>query len=47
MTQNRIYHTAMAKQDALNEIRRNAGTQFDPNIADVFLRVMEENEETV
>lgn len=47
MTQNRIYHTAMAKQDALDEIRKNAGTQFDPNIADVFLLVMEENEETV
>jgi HD-GYP domain-containing protein (c-di-GMP phosphodiesterase class II) len=43
MTQDRIYHRAMARQDALDEIQKYAGTQFDPNIVDVFLRVMKEN----
>ena len=47
MTQDRIYHEAIDKQDALDEIRRNAGTQFDPNISEVFLRVMERDDEKV
>ncbi len=46
MTQDRIYHKAMSHEHAINEIRNNAGTQFDPYVVEVFLRVMEENGET-
>ncbi|NLI21925.1 MAG: PAS domain S-box protein [Clostridiales bacterium] len=37
MTKDRVYRKAMKTQDALEEIRRNIGTQFDPKIARLFL----------
>ncbi len=36
MTQTRVYHAAMPQEQAIDEIRRNAGTQFDPRIAQLF-----------
>ena len=45
MTQDRIYHKAMAKDDALKEIQKYTGTQFDPKVVEVFLRVIKENGE--
>ena len=36
MTQDRIYRKAMPHQDAIEEIRKNAGAQFDPQIALLF-----------
>jgi len=41
MTQDRAYRKAMPVEDALQEIRRNAGTQFDPSVAQAFVRLME------
>jgi HD-GYP domain-containing protein (c-di-GMP phosphodiesterase class II) len=35
MTSNRPYRHAMSRQAALDELRSNAGTQFDPNIVEV------------
>ncbi len=40
MTEDRIYRKALAKQDAIEEIRRNAGTQFDPIIAQKFIEII-------
>ena len=37
MTQDRSYRKAMTKEAAIEEIRRNAGTQFDPVIAGIFI----------
>lgn len=37
MTEDRIYRKAMTKEEAIEEIRRNAGTQFDPKIAQLFI----------
>lgn len=37
MTEDRPYRKAMSKTAGILEIRRNAGTQFDPHIADIFL----------
>ena len=43
MTQDRIYRPAMSAQDALAEMERCAGTQFDPEIAQLFVRLMREH----
>ena len=37
MTQNRPYRKAMTREAAMEEIRKNAGTQFDPKVAEVFV----------
>gem|GEM_PF-649712 len=37
MTQDRPYRKAMPKEAAVAEIRKNAGTQFDPKIAEIFV----------
>ena len=36
MTQDRVYQKAMTHDQAIAEIRNNAGTQFDPQIAEIF-----------
>ena len=42
MTQNRVYRQAMTKEEAYKEIETNAGTQFDPEIARIFLQYLNE-----
>lgn len=44
MVHNRPYHQAMPEEDAIKELRRCAGTQFDPNIVKVFTKMLEEEE---
>jgi HD-GYP domain-containing protein (c-di-GMP phosphodiesterase class II) len=41
MTSNRPYRNAMPKSAAIAELRRAAGTQFDPRAVDAFVRVVE------
>ena len=38
MINDRPYHTAMSKQEALRELRRCAGTQFDKTVVDVLIK---------
>ncbi len=40
LTSGRLYQKALTKEEALKEIQRNAWTQFDPWIVQVFLKVM-------
>jgi HD-GYP domain-containing protein (c-di-GMP phosphodiesterase class II) len=40
ITTDRTYKKAMNKKEAIAEIERNAGTQFDPLIADIFINCM-------
>ena len=42
MTSDRPYRKALPYEVARAEIEKNAGTQFDPAVVDVFLRVPEE-----
>lgn len=37
MTHSRIYRNALSQEDAIAEIKRNFGKQFDPEIADIFV----------
>jgi diguanylate cyclase (GGDEF)-like protein/PAS domain S-box-containing protein len=38
MTSKRSYRTEISQEDALTELKRCAGTQFDPEIVDVFVK---------
>lgn len=42
MNSNRVYRKKLSKEDIVNEIRENKGKQFDPEIADTFLRLLKE-----
>jgi PAS domain S-box-containing protein len=44
MTSERPYRPAMAAADACAELRRNAGTQFDPTVAEALLAELGERE---
>lgn len=48
MTTDRPYRKALSKEDAVFEIRNNAGSQFDPEVVEIFLSVIQrEPAETV
>jgi HD-GYP domain-containing protein (c-di-GMP phosphodiesterase class II) len=38
------YQDAVSVEEAVGEIRRGAGTQFDPRIAEAFLRLVEQGD---
>lgn len=40
MTVDRIYRKGMTKSEAIEEIRRNSGTQFDPEIVRIFIETV-------
>lgn len=40
MTQDRSYHKGVTEEEALEEIKRCAGTQFDPYIVEKFIKMM-------
>ena len=42
MTSNRHYRKARARQEAVDELQRCAGTQFDPKVVEVFLSSLDE-----
>ncbi len=44
MTSDRPYRSALSREEALAEVERCAGTQFDPKIARIFLEVFGETE---
>jgi HD-GYP domain-containing protein (c-di-GMP phosphodiesterase class II) len=41
ITSERPYRPARSHEEALQEIKRHAGTQFDPQVVEVFLRVVD------
>jgi HD-GYP domain-containing protein (c-di-GMP phosphodiesterase class II) len=44
MTTERVYHRAIPASEAREELRRNAGTQFDPKVVEAFLAQLDEAE---
>lgn len=42
MTSSRAYRVALSHEEAIEEIRRCSGTQFDPNLAELFISISEE-----
>ncbi|PRR83690.1 sensor domain-containing diguanylate cyclase/phosphohydrolase [Clostridium vincentii] len=44
MTEDRVYRKGMPKEDAINEIIKNSGTQFDPRIAKIFIKILTNKE---
>jgi len=48
MTSDRIYRKALKKEEAIKELKRFSGTQFDSDLVDLFVnRVLSELEETL
>ena len=41
MTSNRVYRKRLSDEDVISEIKRCAGTQFDPAIAEIFVTMIE------
>ncbi len=41
MTANRIYRKQMDMEYVLNELKKGRGTQFDPQLTDIFLKLLE------
>lgn len=43
MTQQQVYKDAVSKEEALKEIEKNAGSQFDPRLAKIFIELISES----
>ena len=43
MTSDRPYRAALSLEDAVGELRRHAGTQFDPRVVDALLAILDES----
>lgn len=46
MTEDRVYRKGMSREIAIEEILRNRGTQFDPDVADLFVEALQEYEQS-
>ncbi|MBR2762607.1 MAG: HD domain-containing protein, partial [Solobacterium sp.] len=42
MNTNRVYRSRLSKEHIIDEIEKNKGKQFDPDIADIMLRLLRE-----
>jgi HD-GYP domain-containing protein (c-di-GMP phosphodiesterase class II) len=43
MTHDRAYKKAVSRDAALNELKRCSGTQFDPNLIEIFINIAGDN----
>ena len=47
MTSRRVYRDSLSLDVVIEEIEKNKGTQFDPEIADVFLNILKNENEKI
>jgi putative nucleotidyltransferase with HDIG domain len=45
MTETRPYRKSMSIEEALSELRKNAGTQFDPAVVEAWIRVLDKQQD--
>ena len=45
MTTDTVYKKALTKREAIDELKKNSGYQFDPSIVDVFIKYLENGED--
>ena len=43
MTSHRAYRAAFSKEEAIEELKRNSGSQFNPKIVGVFIEILKKN----
>lgn len=41
MTSNRVYRKRLTNENVISEIKRCSGTQFDPKLAEIFIKIIE------
>ncbi len=44
MTTDRVYRKALSREKAWRELKKNAGSQFDPEVVKVFLELFGEEQ---
>jgi HD-GYP domain-containing protein (c-di-GMP phosphodiesterase class II) len=44
MVSKRPYRDALPREIALEELLKNKGTQFDPQVVDVFIKILEKDD---
>ena len=42
MTSNRVYRKSLSNETVINELKRCSGTQFDPKLAEIFVKMVED-----
>lgn len=47
MTSDRPYRKSMSYEEAIDELKRNSGTQFDPAVVEAFIRVFEKDKKVM
>ena len=47
MTSDRSYRKALKREEAVAELKKNRGSQFNPMVVDTFLKILEEENKTV
>lgn len=47
MNTNRVYRNKLSREHIISEIETNKGKQFDPEIADIMLRLLREGKISV
>ena len=46
MNSSRVYRDRLSEDEIISELERNSGTQFDPDIVEIFLEILKEEKES-